>query len=188
VAELALDDDQRHAFARHLDGVGVTKLVRREAPAHASSDGCAAEFRACRGACPVSAAACAVDDAEQRPDGKAESRFEPWLEFLPSPGVHADFAASSALAVSDEQRAPGMVEIGFGEGEGFLDTQSGAPQDHDQATEPAAVRAVTGGAHDGDDLRDLRRICRVAQTLVAGRATRVESRHGRRRATSAGAV
>src|SRR3954465_10758444 len=26
VAELALDDDQRHAFARHLDAVGVAKL------------------------------------------------------------------------------------------------------------------------------------------------------------------
>ena len=29
VAELALDDDQRRAFARHLDGVGVPQLVRR---------------------------------------------------------------------------------------------------------------------------------------------------------------
>jgi hypothetical protein len=28
VPELALDDDQRHAFASHLDGVGVPKLVR----------------------------------------------------------------------------------------------------------------------------------------------------------------
>jgi acetolactate synthase small subunit len=28
VPELALDDDQRHRFARHLDGVGVTELAR----------------------------------------------------------------------------------------------------------------------------------------------------------------
>jgi hypothetical protein len=33
VAELTLDDYQRHAFTRHLDGVGVPELVRREAPA-----------------------------------------------------------------------------------------------------------------------------------------------------------
>jgi hypothetical protein len=132
--------------------------------------------------------AVAVDDPEQRPDGKVESELEPWLEFFPAPGVHADFSASSALAVSDEQRAAGMVEIGFGEGEGFLDAQSGAPQDHDQATEPAAVCAVTGGAHDGDDLLDLRWIGCVAQTLVARRATGVEPRHGRRRATPTGAV
>jgi hypothetical protein len=34
VAELALNDDQRHAFASHFDGVRVQELVRREAPAH----------------------------------------------------------------------------------------------------------------------------------------------------------
>jgi len=34
LAELALDDDQGHALARHFDGVGMAELVRREAPAH----------------------------------------------------------------------------------------------------------------------------------------------------------
>jgi hypothetical protein len=32
LAELALDDVERHPLARELDGVGVTQLVRREAP------------------------------------------------------------------------------------------------------------------------------------------------------------
>jgi hypothetical protein len=32
VAELALDDDERDAFARELDGMGVPELMRREAP------------------------------------------------------------------------------------------------------------------------------------------------------------
>ena len=50
VAELALDDDQRHALARELDGVGMPKLVRREAPADARSDGCAAQVCSGRGA------------------------------------------------------------------------------------------------------------------------------------------
>jgi hypothetical protein len=39
VSELALDDDQRYAFARHLDGVGVAELVRakrRRTPAAAA--------------------------------------------------------------------------------------------------------------------------------------------------------
>ena len=40
--ELALDDDQRHPFAGHLDGVGVAELVRREAPTHAGLAGDAA--------------------------------------------------------------------------------------------------------------------------------------------------
>ena len=39
MAELALDDDQRHAFASQLDGVSVPELVRREASADASRDG-----------------------------------------------------------------------------------------------------------------------------------------------------
>jgi hypothetical protein len=33
--ELALDDDQRHALAGHLDGVRVAQLVGREASPHA---------------------------------------------------------------------------------------------------------------------------------------------------------
>jgi hypothetical protein len=32
VAELALDDDQRHALARELDGMRVPELVWRETP------------------------------------------------------------------------------------------------------------------------------------------------------------
>ncbi len=34
VTKLALDHDQRDAFACHLDGVGVSELVRSEAPAY----------------------------------------------------------------------------------------------------------------------------------------------------------
>ena len=39
VAELALDDDQRHAFAGQLDGMGMPELVGREAPTDAGRDG-----------------------------------------------------------------------------------------------------------------------------------------------------
>ena len=38
VAELALDDDQRHALARQLDGVRVAQLVRRKAPPDTGRD------------------------------------------------------------------------------------------------------------------------------------------------------
>ena len=44
--ELALDDDQRHALAGHLDGVCVAELVRREASANARGRGGAAQFGA----------------------------------------------------------------------------------------------------------------------------------------------
>jgi hypothetical protein len=39
VSELALDDDERDAFAGRLDGVGVTELVRREPASHARRGG-----------------------------------------------------------------------------------------------------------------------------------------------------
>jgi hypothetical protein len=39
VAELALDHDQRHAFARRFDRVRVSELVRREAPPDTGVDG-----------------------------------------------------------------------------------------------------------------------------------------------------
>jgi hypothetical protein len=48
VAELALDHDQRHAFACHLYGMGVAELVWREAAPHSGRGGCAPQLRACR--------------------------------------------------------------------------------------------------------------------------------------------
>ena len=39
MSELALDDDQRHAFIRELDVVGVAELVRREAAPDAGRRG-----------------------------------------------------------------------------------------------------------------------------------------------------
>jgi hypothetical protein len=46
---LALDDDQRDAFARHLDGMGVTELVWREPAPHSCRGGRAPQLGACRG-------------------------------------------------------------------------------------------------------------------------------------------
>jgi hypothetical protein len=39
VSELALDDVQRHALARELDGLSVTELVWRNAASHAGLHG-----------------------------------------------------------------------------------------------------------------------------------------------------
>jgi hypothetical protein len=46
VAELALDDVERHAFARELNRVGVAQLVRSEAAPHTRLSGEAAELDA----------------------------------------------------------------------------------------------------------------------------------------------
>jgi hypothetical protein len=74
VAELALDHDQWHTFASHLDGVGMSQLVRREASANAGFRGRPAELRSSRGRRLVAAARGAADDAKQLTDRKLESR------------------------------------------------------------------------------------------------------------------
>jgi hypothetical protein len=73
VAELALDDDQWHAFACELDGVRVPELVRREAATDAGGDGGPAQL--CSGGCagPMPAAGWSVDDAEQRTHRRLDS-------------------------------------------------------------------------------------------------------------------
>jgi hypothetical protein len=103
VSELALDDDQRHAFAGHLDRVCVAQLVRSEASANAGSRRGASELSACSTGRPRASAGASVDDAEQRTDGQRDPRGEPWVEFLPPPVVHPDLAASPSFAVTDEQ-------------------------------------------------------------------------------------
>ena len=128
------------------------------------------------------------DDAEQRSDGELEARVEPWLELLPAPCVHADFAAPSAFAVADEQRPAPLVEVSFAERERFLDALTCPPEDHDEPSQALPVWAVAGCAHHGDNLLNLRRIGRVTMAFVAGRAPRMKPRHRRRRTTPTGAV
>jgi hypothetical protein len=85
VTELALDDDQRHALARHLDGMGVPELVRREASPHSCLAGDASELRARGGGGPRPSARGAVDNAEQRSDWELDARLEPGRELLLMP-------------------------------------------------------------------------------------------------------
>jgi len=99
----------------------MPELVRREAPTDASGDGGPAQFRSGGRTGPVSAARRSVDDTEQRTDRKLDPQLEPGTKLLPGPCIHADLAAPAALAVADEQRAAAVIEIGFGEAEGFLD-------------------------------------------------------------------
>jgi hypothetical protein len=46
VAELSLDDDQRHAFVSHLDSVGVAQLMRGKARRTPAARCCPAELGA----------------------------------------------------------------------------------------------------------------------------------------------
>jgi hypothetical protein len=76
VAELSLDDDQRHPFARHLNGVGVPELMWREPSTHTCCGGGPAQVRPGGGARPRSPARGTVDNAEERPNGELHSQLE----------------------------------------------------------------------------------------------------------------
>src|SRR5438552_9143014 len=70
VAELALNHDEWHAFASHLDGAGVTQLVWSEPTADARGGGRAPQLSASGGGRPLATTRPAVEDTEHRADGK----------------------------------------------------------------------------------------------------------------------
>jgi hypothetical protein len=77
--ELALDDDQRDAFAGHLDGVGVPELMWREASLHSRRRRGTPQLGAHRGLRPVPSARRAVDRVQQRTDRKLAAQLKPGL-------------------------------------------------------------------------------------------------------------
>ena len=120
MAELALDHHQRDAFVCHLDGVGVTQLVRGEAAAHAGSGGRSTQVGTRRGVRPVSSAGRSGHDAEQRADRKLHAYLEPRLQLLPAPRIHPHLTAPSSLPVANDQRPALRVEVGLPERKRFL--------------------------------------------------------------------
>ncbi len=172
----------------HLNGVGVPELMWRE-PAPDPCRGCGAvQLRANAGRAAPTAARGSVQDAEERADRQCVAQLDPWLQLLPCPAVHPDLTAFPAFALAHEDRTANRIKVGLGERERFADPKSGAPQDDDERAEPDPVDIITCGAHDRDDLLDRRRIRRIAQALVVGRATLVEARERGRRSPPARTV
>jgi hypothetical protein len=172
----------------HFDGVSVPELMWSEPSPDARCDGRASQLGSGAGTRPLATTRPAVEDTEQRADGKLDSSLEPWLEPAPATRVHADLAATSALAATHEQRAAPVIEIAFGERQRFLDTQPGAPKDHDQAAQASPMCVVPGRAHDGDDLLDGRWIGGISETLVPRGSAGVEAGHRRGRSAATSAV
>jgi hypothetical protein len=114
---VALNDDEGHAFAGHLDGVRVPKLMRCEPSPHASARGGLAQFRARAGL--------AGRDAQQRTDRELDTRGEPGLEFVPGPVVHADLTATAALAATHQHRAAPRIEVRLAEWERLVASVGG---------------------------------------------------------------
>jgi hypothetical protein len=142
MTQLALDDVQRHAFARELERMGVAQLVRREPAPNARLKREPAQLVANAGARPGPPASWAVDDAEQRSDRQLDAGGEPGSQLVPAPGIHADLAPPPALAVGDKHRAAPGVEVALGQRQRFLDAQPAAPERDDQRPQPGAVAIV----------------------------------------------
>jgi hypothetical protein len=162
--------------------------MRREAAAHAGLHRDASQLRTHGTRRPGPAACRSVDDAEQVTHGEFGAGGGPRPQLFPAPVVHADLAALSAFAVADEQRTAAFIEVALGEVERFGDPKPRAPEHDDQAAQAVAVDARTGVAHHRNDLLDSRRICWIAQTLVARWTPSVIARKRRRGASPAGDV
>ena len=127
-------------------------------------------------------------DAQQGADGQRRTKVQPRLDLLPAPAVHTDLAPLAALATADKHGAGDAVEIAFGQREGLADPQLGSPEHDDERSDAQALRRLAGGAHDGHELFDGRRVGRIAAALVARRAAAPMTGHGGRRTAAASRV
>src|SRR5215204_3019567 len=152
VTKLALDHIQRHSLARHLHRVGVAEPVRREARPYPGIDRDAAELGPDRGRRPGLTCGRSLEHAEQRSHWQLHPMLDPGTKLLPAPLVHADFAASPALAAADKHRPSGGLQVSLGERRGLPDPKPGAPEHYDQLAQSDPGRSLTRLAHHRHDL------------------------------------
>ena len=109
-----LDHHERDALAGHLNGVRMTKLMRREASANAGRYREVAQRGSSRRWRPRSPSGRTADDAQQRADRHRQPDPRPPVDVLPCPGVHAHFAPPPALTSADQDAAALRVEVALG--------------------------------------------------------------------------
>jgi hypothetical protein len=86
------------------------------------------------------------------PDREVDARGEPGLELLPDPVVHADLAATTALASAHQHGTASLIEVRLAQRERVVDAQARAPQHDDERSQPRRVQTGAGVPHHGDDL------------------------------------
>lgn len=85
---------------------------------------------------PAPAGGESVYHAQQCAGRQLLTDLEPWVELIPCPAVHPDFAPFAGFPASNEHVAAAAVKIALLEGERFADRQPGAPQQHDERANP----------------------------------------------------
>ena len=97
------------------------------------------------------------------------------------PRVHPHLTTSITFPMADQQTASALVQVGLSEHERLMDPQTGSPQHNNQTPHPPPVTAVSGLAHDRNDLVNRGRICRIPPALVRWDPPDVMAGHRRRR-------
>jgi hypothetical protein len=165
VAELALDQRQRDPLVQQLHSMGMAQLMRGQARGHPAAVAVRCSLR--RGAL--------ADQAWPRVGPAITQNSGPRGSFARSVshGCSTDHRrgpcrprAGDRLSVPDQDRPAALVEVGFGQRQGLVDPQPGAPEHDDQAIESVTVAAVMRLAHHGDDFLDGRWVSGVALALV----------------------
>ena len=111
MAELALDDVDRHPFAGELDGMRVTQLMGSKATPDASVDGELTQFGSGGGGGPAAASRWPIDDAEQRSGRQRHAVRQPGRELFEPELVHPCLAAPITLAVANQQRPTPLIDV-----------------------------------------------------------------------------
>ena len=189
MTELPLDDDQRDAFAGHLDCVGVTELVRREPSPDAGRHSGVSQQRADPGRGAGAAAGGPAEHAEaarlpaacarMASHGSSCSQAQrsiPTSRRLP-PFPRRTSTAPRVLSRSLSAKASASLTLN--------------PARHSTTITPRSlnpVGAIAGGVHHRDDLLHGRRVGWITQSFVPGRPALMKSRQSRGRAGPAGAV
>jgi hypothetical protein len=186
--ELALDNDQRDAFVRHLDRLRVLQLARREATLHPRRSSRVMQLLA--GGRRLPAATCCrrgSHTAPRRSAARGGSRGTGGRSH-----AHRSIPTSRRLPPLPRRTSTGprprSRSISWRASASLADPQPSTPQQHDQRANPVAVGTVPDRAHDSDDLLDGRRVGRILLVLVARRAAAVVAGHRRRRAATPGSV
>jgi hypothetical protein len=178
VPELALNDEQRHAFARHLHRVGVSELMRREPASHTRPGGSVVQLRSDTRRCPRATGSRTAQHTEQSADRQRGAQLQPWAQLLPGP---RSIPTSRRLPPLPRRTriAPRCRSRSLSlSARASLMRQPGTPEHDDQPAQPHCVVVVAGSVHDGNDLFDCRRVGRIALTLVARRSALVKARQG----------
>src|SRR5262249_4867621 len=142
VTKLALDDHERDALVRHLDGVSVPELVRREATSHVRRGGSVMQLLARRRGLPATPRSGSMDHAEDsRLEACGGSRATDRAAPTPGGPSRLRVACRPSRAARARHRGNGPDHSPGGPAP-RSDPQPRSPEQYDQCAQRLAARVV----------------------------------------------